>query len=335
MRLGPALAGFGVLLAGYVGGLQASVPLTDPVPLAVRNVLPTAQLYGLPRPLGAAMARHTELSLSVDHASNFSAAAADGVTVAFDGETTVLGLTLRGPLAAAGGRMEWGVEVPWVIHSSGFLDGFIDGFHDLTGFPDGGRGEAPRNRLEYLVAYPGATAVRVDDAANHVGDLRSWIGYQLVRSTARTLGLRAQLKLPTGRVADLSGSEGADVALWLEYADRSLLGRYRLSLSVMGGLVLLGEGELAAPAQQDLVPVGHLGLQFLLSPRVRLHAQIDAHGDLLDSGVAQAAEAAVQGTLGGRWLFSPHGWLSFAVIEDLRADSAPDVVFQLALGRRF
>jgi len=128
---------------------------------------------------------------------------------------------------------------------------------------------------------------------------------------------------------------GADVALWLEYADHSLLGRYRVSLSVMGGLVLLGEGELATPAQRDLVPVGHLGLQFLLSPRFRLHAQIDAHGDLLDSGVAQAAQAAVQGTLGGRWLFSPHGWLSFAVIEDLRADSAPDVVFQLALGRRF
>ena len=301
----------------------------------MRNVLPTAQLYGLPRALGAAMTQRPDLYVTIDHASNFSADFAPGTGAFFDGETTVTTLSFRAPLASGIQQMELGVELPYVVHAGGFLDGFLESFHDLTGLPDGGRSEAPKNQLDYLLRHQGETYAQLDDRRRHVGDLRGWFGYQLHRSAIRTLGIRAQLKLPTGRVRDLSGSEGTDVALWLEYADRSLLDRYGLSFSLMGGAVHLGAGELAPDAQKDLAVVGHLGLQYALSPRIHLHAQLDGHSQLLDTGVPQAADGAIQGTLGGRWLISPRYWLSVGVIEDLRAQTASDVVFQLAMGTHF
>lgn len=305
----------------------------EAAPLGVRNTLPVAQLYGLPRALGAGMQRQgTEATLRVDLGSNFTSDFEPDASAFFDGETTVFSLGFRAPL---GRRMEWGLEIPYVLHSSGFLDGFLETFHDVTGLSDGGRDRAPKNRLDYLVNYRGTDYARFKDNQHHLGDVRGWLGFQLHQSAARTLGVRAQLKLPTGRVRDLSGSDGTDGALWLEYSDRALLASMGLSLSLMGGVVVLGDGDLAPDAQKDYALVGHLGLQYAITRRVMLMAQVDAHSQLVDTGVPQAANGALQGTLGGRWSISPKYWMDLGVIEDLRPQTSPDVVFQFLMGARF
>jgi len=305
----------------------------EAAPLAVRNTLPVAQLYGLPRALGAAMQRQgTEVTFGVDLGSNFTSDFEPDAGAFFDGETTVFSLGVRAPL---GRRMEWGLEIPYVLHSSGFLDGFLETFHDVTGLSDGGREKAPKNRLDYLVTYRGTDYARFKKHQHHLGDVRGWLGFQLHQSAARTLGVRAQLKLPTGRVKDLSGSDGTDGALWLEYSDRALLASLGLSLSLMGGVVILGDGDLAPDAQKDYAMVGHLGLQYGVTRRVTLLAQVDAHSQLLDTGVPQVANGAVQGTLGGRWSISPKYWMDLGVIEDLRPQTSSDVVFQFLMGARF
>jgi hypothetical protein len=320
----------------FVGAVSADAGerlAQETAPLRVRNTLPTAQLYGLPRPLGAEMLRQgTEVTFGVDLGSNFSSDFEPEASAFFDGETTVFSLGLRAPL---GRRMEWGFELPYVLHSAGYLDGFLETFHDVAGLPDGGRDGAPKNRLDYLVAYRGTEYASFRDRQHHLGDVRGWLGYQLHRSAARTLGLRALLKLPTGRVEDLSGSDGTDGALWLEYSDRALLSSLGLSLSLMGGAVILGDGDLAPDAQKDVALVGHLGLQYAITRRVALMAQLDTHGQLLDTGVPQAADAAVQGTLGGRWSMSREFWMDLGIVENLRSQTASDVVFQFLLGARF
>ncbi len=328
-----AVVSAAVLLLGFCGAVAADELAVEAAPLRVRNILPPAQMYGLPRALGAAMVDGgTELTLTIDHGSNFTADFEQDAGAFFDGETTVLSVGLRGPLRE---RMEWGVEIPYVVHSGGFLDGLLETFHDLTGLSDGGRDHAPKNRLDYLVTYQGTDYARFTDSRHHLGDVRGWLGYQLHRSAARTLGVRAQLKLPTGRVRDLSGSEGTDGALWLEYNDRAVLAGLGLSLSLMAGMVRLGNGDLAPRAQKDMALVGHLGLQYGLTQRVVLHAQVDTHSRLLDTGVPQVADGAIQGTLGGRWLIASKYWLDLGVVEDLRPQSASDVVFQVLVGGRF
>lgn len=311
----------------------AAGPAAAAEPLPVRNLSPATQIFGLPSALGRVLeSETTQVTLNLEHGNNFTSDTSAGALVYFDGSTTVLGLGLRRGFAQ---RFEAGIEVPWVRHDGGITDGLIEGFHDLTGLPGGGREDVPRDRIDYRIDYAGEAAVRVDDNEQHLGDVRAWLGYRLSDAPGRSLALRAMVELPTGRLEDLSGSGATDVALWLELLDGRLLEAAGIEVSVMGGVTLPGDGDLAASAQRDAVVSGHLGLHYPLSGRFTLHAQLDAHSDVLRTGVPQLAEGAVQGTLGTTVALSSSTWLDLALHEDLTSRSAPDAVFQLRVGGRF
>ncbi len=300
-------------------------------PFALRNTHPVALLYGLPRPLGTSPPEATEMSFNIEHSNNFSSEM-DGTTFFFfDGETSVLTYGVRRAFAD---RWEWGVEVPWVVHTGGEFDSFIGEFHELFGFNDGGRSAAPRGRLDYLVRYQGQEFANFQDSKKHIGDVRAALGYHVWQGSARSVVLRGLIKAPTGTVETLSGSEAVDVAVSIDYTDTQLLSRFGLKLSLMGGVVWLGDGDLAPRAQNDLAGVGHVGLSYRVNDRVELLGQIDAHSELLDSGMKPAGGSAIQGTLGGRIRLSANAWLDLAVVEDLRSQSSPDVVFHILLGVR-
>jgi hypothetical protein len=302
-------------------------------PLRVRNLSPATQLFGLPRPLGAMMTPATmELSLTVEHSNNFTAEAGEQAMVVFDGSTTVANLGLRGSLRE---RWEWGLEVPIVHHDGGFTDGFLEGFHDLFGFPDGERDEVPRDRLDYHVVYAGNELVAITDEQQHLGDVRAWFGYRLHQSPGREAVLRAMVKFPTGEVDNLSGSGAADATLWLELVDQRWLAAMNTTVTLSGGVTVPGDGDLIADRQRDVVMSAHLGLHYPLTSRITLRAQLDGHSDVIDSGMTPLAEAALLGTLGGSVLLSPSLRLDLGVVEDLTPESVPDVVFVMAVGARF
>mgnify|MGYP000520546225 CR=1 FL=1 len=69
-------------------------------------------------------------------------------------------------------------------------------------------------------------------------------GFQVLRDAERSLAVRALVKLPTGDVDKLTGSQGTDFATWLDYTDRELLARFHLSMTGAIGLMVLGDGDL-------------------------------------------------------------------------------------------
>lgn len=332
------------ILVTLIGGLLAvwqSAPqaaeravtwLDTGTPLKVRNLSPATQIYGLPVALGPVPPRgHHDLALVVEHSNNFTARAAGDTVVEFDGSTTVSSFVWQQTL---GERFEWGAALPFVHHGGGFTDGFIEGYHDLFGFPDGDRDLVPRNRLRYRVEHEGGSELLLEDATSDFGDLRAWLGYRLHDSSARQMALRAMVKAPTGELSELSGSGATDASLWLELTDRQSLDALNLTVTLMGGITRLGEGDLAPAAQETWVATGHVGLHLPLTRRLTLRAQIDGHGDVIDSDVDQLGGAALQGTLGGSLALSAGTWVDVGVSEDLSSESAPDVVFLLTVGSR-
>jgi len=314
-------------------GVPDAPELDLDAPLALRNTFPVAQLFGLPRALGAALPRGgTRVDLRVEHASLFTSSFEDSAAAFFDGETTVTSLTVRRGL---GPRAAWGVELPTVMHSGGFLDDFLDDVHDLIGTGDGGRARARRDQTDFLLREGGVTYVDFDSRRTGVGDPRLWLGYQLLHDRHRSVAVRGGLKLPVGQVVDLTGSEGLDAHVTVEYAGRGAFGRPALAFSAMAGAVYLGGSDLAPDAQQRLAVTGHLGLQYRWRPGVALKAQFDGHSRLYDAAVEQLGGAAVQGSLGARLRMGRQSWLDVAVIEDLISQTTADVIFQLGLGARF
>lgn len=302
-------------------------------PLRVRNVNPIVQLYGMPRPVGATVLQQgTEVTFNVEIANNFQSEGQRGTFVFLDGETYLASHRIRGAL---NDRWEWGAEIPYVAHTNGVLDGVVDEFHDLFGLPDGDRTLAPRGRLDYLVQSNGVVYADFSSSVHSLGDLRGFVGYQVFEQPGQAFALRGQIKIPTGKVEDLSGSEGTDVSVWGEYQYDFTTLPLDFTLTLSGGVSYLGEGELIPDAQESWLWFGHLGLQIPLHSRVEFHAQLDAHTDVLDTGNPLIAEGGLLGTLGGRIGITERLWLDLALIEDLENESASDVIFQILLGARF
>ena len=307
----------------------ATEPLVFNLPsgsLRVRNVNPVVQLYGMPRMTGArVVSGFTEATLNVEVGNNFQSENSQGTFVFLDGETYVTSLRLRGGWAE---KFEWGMEIPYVAHTGGGLDGVVDEFHELFGLPDGDRSLATRGRLDYLIRSGPVVYADFNNSSKSLGDVRGFLGYQWLDRQGHALALRSQLKLPTGTVEDLSGSEGLDISLWAEYEYAFASDVLDFNLTVAGGVSYLGEGELIPERQKDWLGFGHLGLQFPLHPRVAFIAQLDAHSEVIDSGNPLAADGGVLGTIGSRVGLSRRAWVDLAIIEDLRNESASDVVNQ-------
>lgn len=298
-------------------------------PMPVRNLAPVSLLYGLPVMQGTRRCcERFAATARVAQVSNFTSARFPETQLTFDGETTQFEYILQ---RAFGDRAEWGVVLPYVAHTSGFLDRSIDSFHGTFGLPEGGRDLAPRNQLNYSVRSDGQTPVSFQDRQRGPGDLRGWVGWSVYATAARALTARGQLKLPTGRVDRMTGSEGLDLALWLELEERALLSGLGVVISGGLGLATLGEGELLPDRQERGAWFGHLGLRRAFGSRFALLAQLDSHSDLYDSRVDALGGTALLGTLGFRVAASPRLNIDFSLMEDLISRSSADVVFQLQL----
>ena len=271
------------------------------------------------------------LALSIDRGNIFSGDLSDNALAAFDGETMLTNLSYNQTFAEV---WSWGIDIPWVSYEGGFLDSFVDGFHDALGFGSGGRDLVRRDRLFYTVQVDGQTAVDLRHSEQDLGDVRIYLGRSLLDTPNRSLAVHGLVKIPTGKVDSLSGSQAMDAGAWLQYGQVDVFGLSRLSMTAMLGGMYLGQGALLPQLQRDFIPVGHLGFGYQVHERMQLLMQADAQGAPFDIDLSLLGRTGLQGTLGGRLFFKPSLWLDLGVVEDLYSNSLPDVIFHLSLHGR-
>jgi len=142
-------------------------------------------------------------------------------TARFDGEDW--GLTLD--LAKGFGPFALNLRLRGLWRSGGWTDQVFASWHSLLGVPQGGRGLAPKYRLEYALSRDGQIAAQLDEARFSVMDADLALLYTF---GGNDFGGRigASVQAPTGSRGDFSGSGGWDellgAALWRSW------GRFRL-----------------------------------------------------------------------------------------------------------
>src|SRR2546425_3250945 len=138
----------------------------------------------------------------------------------FDGET--LRTTLRARVGILP-RLEVGVEVPFLSQGRGFMDPYIDSFHQRFHLPDGGRTGFDHNQFRAGYIGDGET-VYVDSAPSRMrlGDIVLSATGGLLVDGARTpaLSLTLSAKLPSGDYRTLDGSGSADYGATLRLSKR-------------------------------------------------------------------------------------------------------------------
>lgn len=314
------------LLAAAVSG-----PIRAEDPLYAKNLAPVAGLLGLPSQRDAAAIGDGRwgVDLHTSIASHYVLDSGDGEALNLDGETLRLALDLRYGL---GERWELQLEVPWLQHSGGRLDGLINSWHDLWGLSDGGRSKAAKDVLDYRYRGPGAAFSLQDDSAG-LGDTSVALNYSFFADAGASAALSVGYKFASGDEQDFLGSGGDDAYLALRFSGAHLAD---LPLTWHGqvGYLYAGDSELLGAAQENSLWFAGLALDWRLADDWSLLAQFDGHAAPLDSELDALGRDALLLTLGARWRFAPAWALDLSFIEDLQVESAPDVTFQASIRYR-
>lgn len=303
-------------------------------PFDTFNQSPLVQIYGLPAPGRATVLPpgRSRAGLSLDLASNFAHDSNAREAILLDGETTRGTFSYRRGIAKG---FEAGLELPVVSQNGGFLDGFIEGWHRFFALPNGGRPDAPRNRLLYVYVKDGTERFRYTRSEVGIGDLRLTGGGELYRGERSAIALRAALKLPTGESASLLGSGSTDFALWgTGQRDFSTWGHSAVFAS-LGGLVK-SPSDVLPGQQRYLVGFGSVGAGWSPVQAVAFKLQLSSHTPFYrQSDLPELNRISTLLLIGGTVAVSPHTALDIGVSEDVAVNGSPDVDFHLSLKTDF
>jgi hypothetical protein len=308
----------------------------DIEPFYTYNQSPLIQVHGLPPVDDALIAPAGRIKgiLSLDAANNYVVESNDREDLTLDGES--YRFTLAARYGVANG-VECGIDVPVIAYGGGFLDGFIEDFHHFFGFPNGGREQAPRDRLLYQYNADGNNRLNIRDSSSGIGDIRLTGALQLFRNDDAAVALRASLKLPTGESARLLGSGNTDFAIWFSAKED-----YKLPalghISGFGGIggMVMGDGDVLKGMQRTLAGFGSLGFGWSPLEWLALKVQADGHTPLYQgSGLKAVNGSSLQLVSGGTFGIGKNTSLDLGVSEDIIVETSPDVVFHIALRTMF
>ena len=335
------LARWRLLLAIFVIAFPRTAPAADAgerrercaaaAPLRIVNLSPFHLAYAAPASFGAcALAPGaTQAILSMDMASHTIAARSASERLSLDGETYRPSLALRHGM---GESWEYTIEVSAVSHNAGLFDGFIENWHSVFGLPQGGRDEAPRDRLRIAWARDGRGRVDVDRASASPGDLALGIGRTLGPDVLFNdgLALRGVLRLPTGGEDTLAGAGGLSAALWAETSG-TLAGPDWLYGAAAGALAARPHPAMSGIGRR-FVGFARLGITWRSLDDIALSVQAEIASPAYRSALAPLGGPSILFGMGGRLKLAPRATLEISVTEDdgwRRA--APDIGLHAAI----
>ena len=320
------------LLAAVCAVLPAwGVELT---PFPVRNLSPPALVHGLAVAEAARLNPQGRFSarLGLDIVSNATVSDSTNESILLDGESYVTTLGLRYGIAE---RLQVGLDLPWIAHSEGSLDGFVQDWHKFFGLPNGDRSQLPDDELTYAYANGNGDQLLLDGETGGLGDVRVLLAWQLMNSDASAASLLVSLKAPTGDADDLTDSSAWDVSIAVSaQRDFSL---ERGSAAVWGGFGAswLGNGEVLENRVEDWAASAWAGAGWSPLDWLGLKLQLDSHSALYDSELDELGNPPLILTMGGSLGFGDSTSLDIGVGEDLAVNSSPDVTFHLNLSHKF
>ena len=243
------------------------------------NQSPLVQIHSLPSPGRATVLTPggKEFRAILDHSSHYVNETASGERLLLDGETTRMTVSGRYGLSS---KVEVGIDIPYIVHGGGFLDSFLIDYHSLFGFPQGGRDQAPRDRLLYRYEKKGVEKLRIDHSGNGPGDVSLSAGYQLYhdgKEFPRAVALRTTLKVPTGESGALRGSGSTDLSVWVTASDGYSLPLGHGAIFAALGFTAMTEGDVLPEEQRRGLGFGSIGAGWSPLSWIAFKVQLDAH----------------------------------------------------------
>jgi len=288
-------------------------------PLQVRNQLPI--FLHADQPYIERAGVEDSISLSLSHSSTYIVQASQEWVIDLDMEITEFNMRLKKVIKG----MELDIDVPLLILSDGFLDGFLNAYHSTFGFGDYGRPERPLNSFLYEIRREGVRIIKGEEGFG-LGDIRVGAKRLLYSSDGSSIGIKGGVELPTGDADKGFGSGGLD-------ADIALLIDRRVSDRLMSywNIGAVHTGDLRTSRRLNLRDFLYAGLavEGMLNKHLGLLVQLEAHPSIYpETGLEAIDTCACLLVFGGRYYRSGDA-LEFSITEDIAVGSAPDFIINI------
>ena len=319
-------------LACWVAICPAAIAshVEDPGPLAFQNRFPLHFLFLTPRPASPVIPRNGQW-----HA----AAVLEYTSVNFDHRNGQWDFVMDMELATLnvafalglGDRLAVSFEAPLVTMQDGFLDGFLETYHDTLNVSNYGREDRPRDTYGYVIRHDGEVWIDSRTTGWSLADSTLSLDFALPRPSAsgHLYGkLMGRVKLPVGDPDLGLGSGQMDIGIYWSAGWNS--GRW--SFYLMPGYAWIADPDTRGAEIQARNSMGlFLGAGFHYNERWRWVAQINGYSSMVETtGISELDNGSVQLDIGFRYRIRPNWHLLFSFAEDLTL-ATPDFTLRAGM----
>jgi len=295
-------------------------------PLQARNQFPLFLYLNTPY-LESALVENS-FSASLSYSSINLVESSSEWDIGLDMEITELNLRFRKNI---GDFIELGIELPILSFSSGFMDGFLESYHDAFGFPDYGRSNRPDNEFLYEVRRNRDLVVKGKNGHIGIGDIRLTLKKPLLNSDP-AISIKGDIELPTGdaKAGYGNGSIDAGIAVLM---DKKLSEYFKSYLNI--GAVFPGNlrGHEEITLREFLY--GGAAIEASFWKNISLIVQVFVQGSPFPkTDISSVDRLAVLLSLGGRYS-SGNNNFEFSLTEDPNTSGAPDFTLNFSFKRIF
>ncbi|GBE38980.1 hypothetical protein BMS3Bbin08_01597 [bacterium BMS3Bbin08] len=294
-------------------------------PLQVKNQYPIFLHAGQPYLEKARM--ENSFSASLSHSGTYTVQSSGSWLIALDMEITEVNLRYKRIIRDV---VEFGLDVPVLWFSDGFMDGFLINYHDTFGFRGYGRDARPRNEFLYEIRQNDVLIIKGETGIG-LGDIRLTLKKPLVSENGFNLALKGDLELPTGNAEKGYGNGRVDagISVLLDKNIGEFIMTYWNFGAVFPGDVsgyqkidlknfVYGGAAIEVDAGRNFSVLTQIQVQSSIYPETDLKA-VDRPGYLL--------------AFGGRY-DTGDDVFELSLTEDVNESAAPDFIINLSYKRR-
>jgi hypothetical protein len=304
-------------------------------PLQTTNRFPLHMLVLTPRPVSADLPKQGTLgaTLAMEYSSTYFNHRNALWDLVFDMELFVAELSTVYGLSE---KMAIRLDVPAITLQGGFLDGFLQNYHDVLGVSNYGREDRPKNEFAYRATKDGELWVQGGGGVLQISDIRISTQYALASMTLAgytfNSSLLATVKVPTGDADSGLGSGQYDVGMFLPIKWTG----DRWSFYLMPGFIWIDDPKTSGARVSACNTTSMFaGMAFEYNRKWRWLAQLNYYSSPFEkTGLEELDRGALELTFGVQRPLSPSLYCELAFSEDLTL-AVPDFNLRLSMTWRF
>lgn len=262
------------------------------------------------------------VSFSLSHSSTYTVDNSGRWMIDLDMEITEFTLRYK---RIIGKLVELDLDIPVLIISNGFMDGFLEEYHDTFGFDDYGRSQRPHDEFLYEVRKDGNLVVR-GKSGTRLGDIRLAVKKSLLSSDDYTLSLKGDVELPVSEAKKGFSNGSIDAAVAVLY-DKRISGRVMTYWNL--GAVFPGDVKGYETVDLKNFIYGGAAIEANALKNLNLLLQLQWQSSVYpDTGVEAVDGTGFMIVLGGRYGTEKRS-MELSLTEDLNTSGAPDFIVNL------